>query len=62
MTQLLLVSFRRASFLYDAMEARCYNGSISFLPAEHKTSAGTAAFCAIYLLATLAIGCADIFI
>ncbi len=60
MTQLLLVSFRRASFLYDAMEARCYNGSISFLPAEHETSAGTVAFCAIYLLATLLIGGADL--
>jgi len=39
MTHLLLVSFRRASDSFDAMESRCYMGKIDFLEQERKATA-----------------------
>ena len=48
MTHLLLVSFRRASDSFDAMESRCYTGEIAFLEEQRNATITQIALVACY--------------
>lgn len=45
---LFIVSLKKANACYDAMEARCYDGTISFLEEEHKSSPRHLLFAGLY--------------
>ena len=47
-TALFILALKRSNALYDAMESRCYDGTISILSGEHPAKAGELLLIAAY--------------
>ena len=53
---LFLKAFKKSSDMYNAMEARCYDGTLCFLSREKKTTGRQYVLTAVYMAVLIAVG------